>query len=88
VTFPNACINHSTLFAKDPNLINVTESFWNQAKRHLRRYNGIRKQHFHLYLKECERCFNYRPARNLLKVLRQWRQNIIISALSMSGLFL
>ena len=27
--------------------INGIENFWNQAKRHMRRYNGIPKAHFH-----------------------------------------
>jgi len=38
----------------------------------MRRYNGIPKQHFHLYLKECEWRFNYRPKANLLKILSEW----------------
>ena len=64
-------INHSKLFADCQYHINGIENFWNQAKRHLRRYNGIPKHHFHLYLKECEWRFNYRPTANLLKVLTQ-----------------
>ena len=60
------------LFAEDRNHINGIENFWNQAKRHLRRYNGIPKHLFHFYLKECEWRFNYRPTANLLKVLLQW----------------
>ena len=70
--FHHARINHSELFADQANHINGIENFWNQAKRHLRRFNGIPKQHFHLYLKECEWRFNYRPADNLLKVLSAW----------------
>ena len=70
--FHHVHINHSKLFAEDRNHINGIESFWNQAKRHLRRYNGIPKHHFHFYLKECEWRFNYRPPANLLKVLLQW----------------
>ena len=70
--FHHVRINHSKLFAEDRNHINGIENFWNQAKRHLRRYNGIPKHHFHLYLKECEWRFNYRPTANLLKLLRQW----------------
>jgi transposase len=70
--FHHVRINHSKLFAEDRNHINGIENFWNQAKRHLRRYNGIPKHHFHLYLKECEWRFNYRPTSNLLKVLLQW----------------
>ena len=65
-------INHSKLFAEKNNHINGIENFWNQSKRHLRRYNGIPKEHFHLFLKECEWRFNYRPVANLNKVLVKW----------------
>ena len=34
--------------------------------------NGIPKDHFHLFLKECEWRFNHRPASNLLRTLRAW----------------
>ena len=34
-------INHSELFAHGHNHINGIENFWNQAKRILRKYNGI-----------------------------------------------
>lgn len=52
--------------------INGIENFWSQAKRHLRRYNGIPRAHFELFLKECEWRFNYGPPRELLKTLRRW----------------
>jgi transposase len=65
-------INHSELFADKHNHINGIENFWNQSKRHLRRYNGISKEHFHLFLKECEWRFNYRPVANLNKTLVKW----------------
>ena len=65
-------INHSLLFAEKHNHINGIENFWNQAKRHMRRFNGIPKHHFHLYLKECEWRFNYRPTANLLATLSKW----------------
>ena len=52
--------------------INGIENFWSQAKRHLRRYNGIPKGHFELFLKECEWRFNYGTPRELLKTLRRW----------------
>ena len=48
------------------------ESFWSQAKRHLHRYNGIPRRHFHLFLKECEWRFNYGSPAQLLKVLKAW----------------
>ena len=44
-------INHSALFANGRNHINGIENFWNQAKRVLRKYNGIPKQSFPLFLK-------------------------------------
>ena len=47
-------INHNRLFAKRGNHINGIENFGNQAKRHLRRFNGIKPEHFYWFLKECE----------------------------------
>jgi transposase len=70
--FHHLRINHSKLFAEQANHINGIENFWNQAKRHLRAYNGIHKQHFHLFIKECEWRFNYRPVANLNKILHKW----------------
>jgi transposase len=70
--FQHYRINHRKHFAKRHNHINGIENFWSQAKRHLRRYNGIPKAHFHLFLKECEWRFNYRPASRLLRTLSQW----------------
>ena len=70
--FKHFRINHRTKFVDRSNHINGIENFWNQAKRHLRRYNGIPKHHFHLFLKECEWRFNYRPARRLLQTLNEW----------------
>ena len=70
--FHHVRINHSERFADRTNHINGIENFWNQSKRHLRAYNGIPKQHFHLFIKECEWRFNYRPIANLNKILQQW----------------
>ncbi|MEM1116851.1 MAG: IS1595 family transposase, partial [Bacteroidota bacterium] len=39
---------------------------------HLRKYNGVPKVHFELFLKECEWRFNYGSPRELLKTLRHW----------------
>jgi transposase len=52
--FKHFRINHSKLFAHKHNHINGIENFWNQAKRHLRKYNGIPRKNFYLFLKECE----------------------------------
>ena len=77
--FHHMRINHSKLFADKKNHINGIENFWNQAKRHLRRYNGIPRQNFHLFLKECEWRFNYGPPDQLLKTLKKWIKNDLIS---------
>ena len=58
--------------ARDRPQIDSVESFWSQAKRHLRRYNGIPRPHFHLFLKECEWRFNYGTPPQLLRVLKEW----------------
>ena len=70
--FKHCRINHSKLFAHKHNHINGIENFWNQAKRHLRKYNGIPRQHFQLFLKECEWRFNYGSPKQLLDVLKSW----------------
>ena len=54
------------------NHINGIENFWNQAKRHLRRFNGIKKEHFHWFLKECEWRFNGGDHKKLLNQLKHW----------------
>jgi transposase len=65
-------INHSEIFADEKNHINGIENFWNQAKRVLRKYNGIDKKYFHLFLKECEFRFNYGTPTKQMKILRNW----------------
>ena len=65
-------INHSELFAHGHNHINGIENFWNQAKRILRKYNGIPKDSFPLFLKECEFRFNYGSPKQQLNQLRKW----------------
>ena len=47
--FTHYRINHSKTFVNDKNYINGIENFWNQAKRHLHKFNGVPKEHFHLY---------------------------------------
>ena len=65
-------INHSKEFANNHNHINGIENFWSQSKRILRKYNGIDKKHFHLFIKECEFRFNYGIPSNQLRLLRKW----------------
>ncbi|MDG6817293.1 IS1595 family transposase [Glaesserella parasuis] len=64
-------INHSTHFAEKQNHINGIENFGNQAKRHLRKFNGIPKAHFELYLKECEWRFNHSNLKSQISILKQ-----------------
>jgi transposase len=70
--FRHLRINHSKLFADKQNHINGIENFWNQAKRHLRKFNGIKPDNFHWFLKECEWRFNGGSHRQLLKQLKYW----------------
>ena len=69
--FKHYRINHSKLFANERNHINGIENFWNQAKRHMRKFNGIPRSHFHLFLKECEWRFNNSDPKDQLKQLNQ-----------------
>ena len=69
--FHHVRINHSELFAEGRNHINGIENFWNQAKRHLRKFNGIPKSQFGLFLKECEWRFNTPDPKEQLSQLKQ-----------------
>lgn len=75
--FKHYRVNHSELFADKKDHINGIENFWNQAKRHLRKFNGIPRDHFHLYLKECEWRFNNSKPDEQLKTLKQLIKNNI-----------
>ena len=70
--FKHYRINHSQLFANKHNHINGIENFWNQAKRHMRKFNGIPAEHFGLFLKECEWRFNNSDPTRQITQLRQW----------------
>ena len=70
--FKHYRINHSKLFANGHNHINGIENFWNQAKRHMRKFNGVPKAHFGLYLKECEWRFNNSDPLTQKRLLNQW----------------
>jgi transposase len=70
--FKHFRINHSQLFADRHNHINGIENFWNQAKRVLRKYNGIPKASFYLFLKECEFRFNFGSPAEQLTILKRW----------------
>jgi transposase len=70
--FKHERINHSKLFADKRNHINGIENFWNQAKRHMRKFNGVPKKNFRLFLKECEWRFNFPSPKKQLKMLIEW----------------
>src|SRR5215212_9025172 len=72
-------INHDAeLVADGGRHINGIENFWNQAKRHLRKFNGVTKASFPLFLQECVWRFNAGTAKEQLKSLRKLlrRRNI------------
>lgn len=75
--FKHYRINHSKLFAARHNHINGIENFWNQAKRHLRKFNGVPKEHFGLFLKECEWRFNNSDPAEQLRQLKQWARQYL-----------
>jgi transposase len=69
--FHHVRINHTDQFVEGRNHINGIENFWNQAKRHMRKFNGIPKEHFNLFLKECEWRFNNPEPKAQLAQLKQ-----------------
>ncbi len=64
-------INRGTHFAERQNHINAIGNFWNRAKRHLRKFDGIPKEHFGLYLKECGRRFDNSGVKVRISILKQ-----------------
>lgn len=71
--FRHERVNHNEEYVDDQaRHINGIENFWAQAKRHLRKYNGIPKHHFPLFLKECEFRFNGGRPRELKAKLLLW----------------
>jgi transposase len=70
--FHHQRINHSNLFADGRNHINGIENFWNQAKRNMRKFNGIKQDNFYWFLKEAEWRFNGGNHQQLLKQLKHW----------------
>jgi transposase len=75
--FKHQRINHSKRFGEEKNHINGIENFWNQAKRHMRRFNGIQTTHFPLFLKECEWRFNTPQAKQQQTQLIQWSKQYL-----------
>ena len=76
--FHHKRVNHSKTFVSTRgHHNNGIENFWNQAKRHLRRFNGIPKNSFYWFLKECEWRSNGSGHRALLTQLKSWYQSKI-----------
>ncbi len=72
IDFKHHRINHSKRFANQRNHINGIENFWNRAKRHMHKFNGVPRAHFGLHLKKCEWRFNNSDPTSQLLQLRQW----------------
>ena len=74
--FKHYRINHSKRFVKKHKHINGIENFWNQAKRHMRKFNGVPRPHSPLFLKECEWRFNTPNPQQQLAQLKQWVRHL------------
>lgn len=57
------------LEAKEKIPINSIENFCNQEKIHLRKFNVIPKEHFHLFIKECQFRFNNPKVEKQLEII-------------------
>jgi transposase len=65
-------IKHSKLFADKHNHSNGIKNFWYQAKRHMRKFNGVSRENFPFFLKECEWRFNNPNPQSQLMQLKHW----------------
>lgn len=71
--FKHERINHGEGLVDDAGKhINGIENFRNQAKRILRKYNGIPRDNFELFIKECGFRFNYGSPKEQLQLLKRW----------------
>ena len=70
--FKHFRINHSKLFVDKKDHINGLENFWSQAKRHIRKFSGVPKEHFWLFLMECEWRFNNPKPQAQLGMIEHW----------------
>jgi len=76
--FKHNRINHPELPTDRQSHFYVLEDFWTQAKRQMRKFNGVPKNHFHLYLKECEWRFNNPiPMRQLNMLKKLVKKNMV-----------
>lgn len=70
--FKHYRIDHSNSFARGKrNHINGIENFWGYAKTKLKKYYGIDRKYFYLYLKEMEFRFNHRKDPDLSITIRK-----------------
>ena len=70
--FKHFRINPPERFADKQNHIKGIENFWDQATRHMRKFNGVPKAQFGLCLKECEWRFNNSDPLDQLSKIKQW----------------
>ncbi len=76
--FEHHRVNHQHQFPAGKGAhINGIENFWSQAQRQLRRYNGIPKKSFYLFLKECEFRFNFGNVKEQLNTLGTWKKKTL-----------
>ncbi len=73
--FHHMRIKHSELFADRQNHINGIENFWNQAKRPMRKFNGIKPDNFYWLLKACEWRLNGGNLKQLRNQLKHWHKH-------------
>jgi len=69
--FRHKRIDHGETLGKGRSHINGIENFWSQAKRHFRRFNGVPKGSFPLFLQDFVWRFNARTPEEQLKSLRK-----------------
>ena len=76
--FHHRRVNHSKAFVnKRGHHINGIENFWSQAKRHLRRFNGILRDSLYWFRKECDWRFNGGGHAALLRQLKSWYRTAV-----------
>ena len=66
------CTSPSNIADGRKNHLIGIENFWNQTRKHMQKYNGVRLDNFYWFLKEYEWRFNGGNHGQLLEQLRSW----------------
>lgn len=58
--------------------IDTIENFWKRSERYMKKYKGIAKENFPLFMKECEWQYNNEDVFEKIKILKKWVEEELV----------